>query len=133
MIYAARSRLSPFDSRTRLAQIFLKLPFATASGLARHDEVQAGHEGDELSATTGLGARVGRNASAAAAAFGPVPRGQLPALRKDLRIELPAQLGRLHLVRWRGRFIDKPFRDDLLVFPLSTLQHAVSDSGEIAR
>src|SRR6516162_4605349 len=68
------------------AQILFKLPVAAGSGLARDDEFQAGHEGDELSPGAGLVASIGGNALAARAARTGQARGQLPAVGVTLRV-----------------------------------------------
>src|SRR6266478_9968230 len=115
------------------AQILLKLPFAAAAGLTRYNQIEAWHEGDELAAGTGFFARIRGNACAAAPAFGPMPRGQFPAVGEDLRVKLPPHFGSFDIVGRSGGLIYKPLRDDLLVLPKSAAKHAISDAGQIAR
>ena len=50
------------------AQELLKLPLAAAAGLARDDQIEAGHERNELAATAGLGTGILGNALTAATA-----------------------------------------------------------------
>ena len=43
------------DGRAGPAEVFFKRPIAAAAGLARDDQVEARHEGDQLAARAGLG------------------------------------------------------------------------------
>ena len=63
----------------------------------------------------GLLPGVSRDALAAATAFRPVPSGQFPAVRKDLRVEFPAQFGRFDVAGRLGRLVHEPLGDDLPV------------------
>jgi hypothetical protein len=55
------------DCRTGLAEVFLKLPFAAAAGLARDNEVVARHKRNQLTARAGLVSGIG---------WKPTPRGR---------------------------------------------------------
>src|SRR5262249_17131916 len=85
-----------FHRFTRAPQILLERPLAAAAGLTRKHQIEARHEGDVLSAGAGFGAGVHRNARAAATAFAGETRGQLPAMRKTLRVQFPAHFRSFH-------------------------------------
>jgi hypothetical protein len=54
-------------------------------------------------------------------------------MRKRFRGAVESQLGFLHVVRRRGRFLHKPSRHDLLVLPAPATQQAVGDPRQVAR
>src|SRR5512133_3572027 len=115
------------------AQVFFESPVTTAAGLARDDQVEAGHKCDELATGAGLFAGISRNALAAATALGAVPRRQFPAVREDLRVKLPPQLGRFDIAGWFCRLFHKPLGNYLSVLPLSLVQHAIGDACQVPR
>src|SRR5215510_11349880 len=110
------SRFCFDDCGARTAQILLELPLAAAAGLSRDYQVKAWDEGNVLAARSGLCTGISRNACAASASFARQARGQFPAVREDLRVELPTHFRSCHVVRRGGGFVHEPFRNDLLVF-----------------
>ena len=68
------------------AQEFFVGPVAAAAGLAGDDEVEAGDEGDVLTAGAGLGAGIGGEVLRRSG--GPIEAsGKFPAVGEDLRID----------------------------------------------
>ncbi len=76
---------------TGSSEILLKLPITAAAGLPRDDEIAAWYECDELTTTAAFRTSICGNALTAAAALRIMSRRQFPAVRKDLRIQVPTQ------------------------------------------
>src|SRR5205814_2201370 len=81
-----------FTSSAGAAEVFFERPIAAAAGLAGDDEVEAGDEGDELAARSGLLACIAWNTLATAAAGAVEIGGEFPTMSEDSRIELPTKL-----------------------------------------
>src|SRR5579884_2348250 len=62
-----------------------------------------------------------------------MPGGQLPTVREDLGIELPAHLGHRYRVRGSGGLVDEPPGDDLPLFPATVTEHAIGNSRKVPR